>query len=65
MPPKNIRPPQKSPKKEELFAFCEEKGFSHVAQKIWDYYESNAEDGYWYDGGGRLVRSWKGKLITV
>ena len=65
MPPRNIKPPQKAPTKEELAEFCQEKGFEYLTEKIFDYYEANSEDGFWFGGDGRLVRSWKQKLIVV
>lgn len=46
---------------DELKAYCESKGFGHIAQKAYDYYSV----GNWTDGNGKQIKSWKRKLISV
>ena len=61
----NKRQPKKAPEFEEVKSFCKEKGFEYLADQIFSYYEAGKEEGYWFDGGGNLVRNWKMKLVSV
>ncbi len=54
-----------SPTFEELQAYCLEKGFEHLAQQIFDYYEAGKVDGQWFDSNGKLIKNWKMKLCGV
>lgn len=46
---------------EEFFAYCEEKGFDHVAKRAFDYYSAND----WKDNQNNPVKNWKLKLQSV
>lgn len=48
------------PSLEEVRAYCKEKGYSGIADKVHDYYEKLD----WHDSMGKRVLSWKSKLIA-
>lgn len=49
------------PDRETFIAYCEKKGFGHIAERAFDYYSA----GDWRDRNGKAIRNWKQKLISV
>jgi hypothetical protein len=49
------------PTKNEFRDYCKEKGFGHIADRAYEYYNSND----WRDSHGDKIRNWKQKLIGV
>ena len=50
----------KSPKLEEVIAYCKEKNFVTEPKEFYDYFEA----GNWVDSRGNKVKNWKQKLLT-
>jgi len=49
------------PTLEEFKAYCKEKGYSGIAEKAFEYYDTAD----WKDSKGNQVKNWKQKLISV